>query len=123
VSPPLAWDGAPAAAKALVLIVDDPDARGFIHWVAFDIPATTSGQLPEGLSISRYPPRQGKNGFGRTGWGGPCPPSGTHHYRFRLIAVSQELGLPGTPTAGQALKATEGKMVAETTLVGVYRRG
>ena len=121
VSPPLAWDGAPADAKALVLIVDDPDARGFIHWVAFDIPVTTS-QLPEGASASDSSLRQGTNSFGKAGWRGPCPPSGTHHYRFRLLAVREPLGLAGAPTADKVLAAAEGQVVAEATLSGLYHR-
>ena len=123
VSPPLAWEGAPAEAKALVLIVDDPDARGFVHWVMFDLPGTPSGQLAEGASTSPNAPPQGTNSFGRVGWGGPCPPSGTHHYRFRLIALRQALNLRGAPTAAEVLKATAGLVLAETTLVGVYNRG
>jgi Raf kinase inhibitor-like YbhB/YbcL family protein len=120
-SPPLAWDGVPAEANALVLIVDDPDARGFVHWVAFDIP-TATGQLPEGASADDASLRQGKNSFGKVGWGGPCPPSGTHHYRFRLVAVRKPLGLPGSPTAETVLAATKGQVVTETTLTGLFHR-
>ena len=123
VSPPLAWDGAPSDAKALVLIVDDPDARGFIHWVAFDIASPgPTGELAEGASTATGAPRQGTNGFGKVGWGGPCPPSGTHHYRFRLLAVRNPLGLTGAPSAEKVLAATEGQVVAEATLTGVYHR-
>ena len=121
VSPPLAWTNAPADAKALVLVVDDPDARGFIHWLAFDIPVTTS-QLPEGASASDSSLRQGTNSFGKAGWRGPCPPSGTHHYRFRLLAVREPLGLAGAPTADKVLAAAEGQVVAEATLSGLYHR-
>jgi Raf kinase inhibitor-like YbhB/YbcL family protein len=121
VSPPLAWDGVPADATALVLIVDDPDARGFVHWVAFDIPTTTS-ELPEGASASDPSLRQGTNSFGKAAWGGPCPPSGTHHYRFRLLAVRQPLGLAGSQSATDVLAATKDQVVAETTLTGVFHR-
>jgi Raf kinase inhibitor-like YbhB/YbcL family protein len=121
VSPPLAWDAVPADAKALVLIVDDPDAGGFVHWVAFDIPATTA-QLPEGASASDATLHQGTNSFGKAGYGGPCPPSGTHHYRFRLLAVREPLGLSGAPTADKVLAASEGHVAAETTLTGLYHR-
>jgi Raf kinase inhibitor-like YbhB/YbcL family protein len=117
VSPPLAWAGVPAAASALVLIVDDPDAHGFIHWVAFDIAVSgPTGGLAEGASTAAGAPSQGTNGFGKVGWGGPCPPSGTHHYRFRLLAVRQPLGLKGAPTADAVLAAAKGDSVAETTL-------
>ncbi len=121
VSPPLAWGDAPAEAKALLLIVDDPDARGFVHWVVFDIPVTTS-QLPEGASASGASLRQGTNSFGKAGWRGPCPPSGTHHYRFRLLAIRKPLGLTGAPTAERVLAAAEAQVVAETTLTGLFHR-
>jgi len=123
VSPPLAWDGVPAGAKALALIVDDPDARGWVHWVAFDIPVSgASGALAEGVSTASGAPRQGTNSFGKVGWGGPCPPSGTHHYRFRLLAVPQPLGLRGAPTAAEVLAAAKGRVVAEATLTGLFHR-
>ena len=121
VSTPLAWEGVPTDAKALVLIVDDPDARGFVHWVAFDIPSAIGG-LAEGASTSDSSLRQGTNSFGKVGWGGPCPPSGTHHYRFRLFAVREPLGLAGSPTAEKVLAAAEGKTVAEATLTGLFHR-
>ena len=121
VSPPLAWESVPTDAKALVLVVDDPDARGFVHWVAFDI-ATASGGLAEGASTSDSSLRQGTNSFGKAGYGGPCPPSGTHHYRFRLLAIREPLGLSGGPTAEKVLAAAEGQVVAETTLTGLFHR-
>jgi Raf kinase inhibitor-like YbhB/YbcL family protein len=121
VSPPLAWDGLPADATALVLVVDDPDARGWVHWVVFDIPSATS-QLAEGASASDPSLRQGTNSFGKVGWEGPCPPSGTHHYRFRLLAIRQPLGLTGSPTAEKVLAATKDQVVAETTLTGLFHR-
>jgi len=123
VSPPLAWNGLPADAKALALIVDDPDARGFVHWVAFDISVSgPSGALAEGASTGAGAPRQGTNSFGKVGWGGPCPPSGTHHYRFRLFAIRQPLGLQGAPTADQVLATAKGKVVAEARLTGLFHR-
>jgi Raf kinase inhibitor-like YbhB/YbcL family protein len=122
VSPPLAWEGVPAEAKALVLIVDDPDARDFVHWVAFDIAATPTGELPEGASSASTAPHQGTNSFGKKGWGGPCPPSGTHHYRFRLFAVHEATGLGDSPTADRVLAAIKGSTVAETKLTGTYHR-
>jgi Raf kinase inhibitor-like YbhB/YbcL family protein len=122
VSPPLAWDGVPSDAAALVLVVDDPDAHGFVHWVAFDIAAAPSGQLAEGASRGAAAPREGTNSFGKVGWSGPCPPSGTHHYRFRLFAIRQALGLRGAPTAAEVLAAAKGQVAAETTLTGLYHR-
>jgi Raf kinase inhibitor-like YbhB/YbcL family protein len=122
VSPPLAWDGVPAEATALVLIVDDPDAHDFVHWVAFDIPAAPNGKLAEGASAHAGAPRQGRNGFGRSGWGGPCPPSGTHHYRFRLFAIRHPLGLADTPAVADVRAAMKGQVVAEARLTATYHR-
>jgi phosphatidylethanolamine-binding protein (PEBP) family uncharacterized protein len=78
-SPALAWEGAPAGTETLALIVDDPDAHGFVHWVMFDLTGSPSGGVPRGVSASPDAPPQGRNDFGRVGWGGPCPPSGPHH--------------------------------------------
>ena len=126
VSPPLTWSGAPASAKSLVLICDDPDAPAgvFTHWVVYDLPASSKG-LPEGV-----PPRdeiagggrQGKNDFRKTGYGGPCPPSGTHRYVFTLSALDRELGLPPGASRAQLLSAMRGHVVAEGKLMGKYSR-
>ena len=123
-SPPLAWTGVPAGAAALVLVVDDPDAGGFVHWIVLDLPGT-DGNLPKGLSSTAAQPQQGTNTFGQTGWDGPCPPSGTHHYRFVLTALSAPLALSGHPdpkTVRDAL-ATGSKSLGEATLTGTYHRG
>ena len=122
-SPPLAWSGAPGEAAALALVMDDPDAGGFVHWVVFDMTASASGSLPTGWSRSPDASPQGTNGFGRVGYGGPCPPSGTHRYDFRLLALGQELALAGAPTAQQVLDAAAGHIVGEARLTGTYRKG
>jgi hypothetical protein len=122
VSPPLAWAGVPDGTAVLALIVDDPDAGGFIHWVAYDIDPTAGG-LAAGASTAAGAPPQGRNSFGNVGYGGPCPPSGTHHYAFRLMALDQALGLGGTPDADAVRAAAEGHVLAETTLTGTYQRG
>src|SRR4029078_12712866 len=90
-------------------------------WVAFDIPPTPA-ELPEGASTSDSSLHEGTNTFGKHGYGAPCPPSGTHHYRFRLFAVRAPLGLSGAPTAEKVLAATEGQVIADTTLTGLYHR-
>lgn len=123
VSPPLQWQGTPAQARALALIVDDPDARGFIHWVAFDLTASGTGALPQAVSASPDAPSQGLNGFGRIGWGGPCPPSGTHRYRFTLYALDDLLGLTGVPSADQVRHAMDGHILGQAVLEASYRRG
>jgi Raf kinase inhibitor-like YbhB/YbcL family protein len=122
VSPALAWSGAPDGTVTLALIVDDPDARGFVHWVAFDLAGAPDGHLPEGSSSSPGAPRQGTNGFGRIGYGGPCPPSGTHRYDFTLYALDVPLGLGGAPRADAVRSAMKGHVLAETRLRGTYRR-
>jgi Raf kinase inhibitor-like YbhB/YbcL family protein len=123
VSPALSWVGAPDGAGAFALIVDDPDARGFIHWVVFDMTGSQSGGLAEAVSASPDAPTQGRNGFGRIGWGGPCPPSGTHHYRFTLLALDGPLGLTGTPSADDVRRAAQGHTLDQATLNGTYQRG
>jgi hypothetical protein len=123
VSPALEWSGAPEAAGSLVLIVDDPDARGFGHWVVVDMDATASGGLPEGVSTSPDAPRQGRNDFGRVGYGGPCPPSGTHRYMFTLYALDAPINLAGTPGARDVRAAMEGHVLAEAQLTARYTRG
>lgn len=121
VSPALVWEGAPATTAALALIVDDPDARGFVHWVVYNIAGGPSGGLPEGAGAAAAPP-QGRNDFGRTGWGGPCPPGGTHHYRFTLYALSATLPLSGNPSAAEVRGAIARLLLGHTTLGGTYTR-
>jgi Raf kinase inhibitor-like YbhB/YbcL family protein len=119
-SPPLAWAGAPAGTAAYALLVDDPDARGFAHWVVAPIGADATG-LPAGVPAVG-PPAQGRNDFGRTGWGGPCPPSGTHRYVFTLYALSRAPTLPSRPTAADVQRAIGGIVIGEARLTGTYRR-
>jgi Raf kinase inhibitor-like YbhB/YbcL family protein len=121
-SPDVTWTNAPEATAALVLIVDDVDARGFVHWVVFDMTGSASGGLAEGLSASPDAPPQGLNDYGRIGWGGPCPPSGTHRYRFRLLALDAVLELAGTPSADDVTAAADGHVLAEAHLTGTYQR-
>ena len=126
VSPPLAWSGVPEAAKSLALVADDPDAPGgtWTHWVIYQIPATEKG-LPENVPARDTlddGARQGKNDFKKTGYGGPCPPSGTHRYFFKLYALDTDPNLPPGATKDQLLKATEGHVVAQGQLMGRYKR-
>jgi Raf kinase inhibitor-like YbhB/YbcL family protein len=122
-SPPLSWADAPAKTTSFALVVDDPDAGGFVHWVAFNLPASASGSLPAGYSASPDAPPQGRNDFGRIGYGGPCPPSGTHRYAFRMLALDAMLPLAGTPSAAAVLAAARGHVLAEARLQATYRRG
>ena len=121
-SPPLAWTGVPAGTVTFALIVDDPDAGGFVHWVVYNLdPGTVS--LPTGVRPpDQGGPPQGTNSFGRVGYGGPCPPSGTHHYRFRLIAVATRLSVGGSPSASRVLAAASSHILGEALLTGTYHR-
>jgi len=123
-SPALAWSGAPANTKSFALIMHDPDAPmagGFTHWVLFDIPAT-SQQLPEGFQPGSVGV-SGTSGFRRPGYGGPCPPSGSHHYHFMLSALDvPTLGLQASATKADVEKAMQGHVVGTAELVGTYQR-
>ena len=123
-SPALAWSGAPANTKSFALIMHDPDAPmagGFTHWVLFDIPATTK-QLPEGFQPGSVGV-SGTSGFRRPGYGGPCPPSGSHHYHFMLSALDvPTLGLQASATKADVEKAMQGHVVGTAELVGTYQR-
>ena len=121
-SPDLAWSGAPEGTRALVLIVTDPDARDFVHWLVYDMEGTPSGGLPMAISASPDAPPQGTNAFGKRGYGGPCPPSGTHHYRFVLSALDTVLEITGAPRIHDLRAAMAGHVLAEASLIGTYRR-
>ncbi len=122
VSPALAWTGVPGGAAELVLLMDDPDARDFAHWIALSIPPATT-HLAEGAGAASSHLAQGTNDFGRVGYGGPCPPSGTHHYRFTLYALADPLGLSGAPRASAVRSALGASTVLGTvTLTATYRR-
>ena len=122
VSPPLAWTGVPAGTAGLVLMVDDPDARGFVHWTVLDL-APPDGDLPKGVAPTAASPQQGRNDFGKVGWGGPCPPSGTHHYRFTLTALGAPLGLGGHPSGADVRNALgRATVLGKVTLAGTYAR-
>ncbi len=119
-SPPLQISDVPSEAKGLVLIVDDPDAPSglFTHWAVWNISPQTStigeGSTPKGV--------QGTNDFGRSGYGGPCPPSGTHRYYFKIFALDRELDLPAGARRGQLDAAMKGHVIAQDELMGRYSR-
>jgi Raf kinase inhibitor-like YbhB/YbcL family protein len=121
VSPPLAWSGAPQGTKSFALIADDPDAPmgTWVHWVTWNIPATATA-FPEGNVASGT--KQGITDFKRPGYGGPCPPSGTHRYFFKLYALDTALELPATANKGQLETAMKGHIVAQAQLMGTYAR-
>jgi Raf kinase inhibitor-like YbhB/YbcL family protein len=123
--PPLAWRDVPAGTETFALVVDDPDAPAgtWAHWVLFDLPGTETG-LAEGMTARTLPPGtlEGTNSWGRRGYGGPCPPSGTHRYVFALYALDGPLGLDSGATAAQVLDAVRSRSLAESRLVGRYGR-
>jgi Raf kinase inhibitor-like YbhB/YbcL family protein len=128
ISPPLTWSGLPDGTKSLVLVVEDPDAPSgvFRHWAIFDIPAGSSG-LAAGYSTTRPATgfHEARNDFGKIGYGGPCPPRGhgTHHYHFRLFAVSRpSLDLRAQATSLDVLEAAEPYAIQQTELIGTYHR-
>ena len=122
VSPAVAWAGAPTGTRSLVLTVRDPDARGFVHWLAYDIDGAPDGSLPEAIAPSAGSPRQGRNDFGDVGYGGPCPPSGTHHYVFMLSALDTALALDGGKRLDAVEATMKGHVLGSTQLTGTYRR-
>lgn len=127
ISPPLAWSQPPDGTLSLALIMDDPDAlpvAGFIwdHWVLFNLPPDLTA-LPEGLTSANLPAgaREGMNSFKRTGYGGPCPPSGqTHRYVFSLYALDTTLALSGNPTKDMLFEAMQGHILAQAQLAGTF---
>jgi Raf kinase inhibitor-like YbhB/YbcL family protein len=139
-SPRLEWSAVPSSARSLALICDDPDAPlgTWSHWVVVNIQpevkAFQEGVPPVALvpaeatetagdSHSRDLAAQGRNDFGKLGYGGPCPPGGTHRYVFRLYALDTRLELGSPATRTDVLKAIQGHILAEGRLTGKYARG
>jgi Raf kinase inhibitor-like YbhB/YbcL family protein len=128
VSPPLRWRGTPDGTRSLVLLCNDPDAPGgtFRHWAVYDIPADRLElQEGQGRKTPHPGPKQAINGFGKPGYGGPCPPRGdaAHHYHFRLMALSESsLPLASNVRCEEVEAAAERHVLAQTELVGLYQR-
>lgn len=122
INPPLHIDAVPGAAKSLALIVDDPDAPGgiWVHWVAWNIPPQTR-EIKE-----NSPPAagavQGLSDWKRNRYGGPCPPSGTHRYFFKLYALDTTLNLAPASSKADLEQAMQGHILAKGELIGIYRR-
>ena len=126
ISPPLVLELVPQNAKSIALICDDPDAPvgTWVHWVYYDIPANIKG-LPENITPQENPEnggKQGTNDFRKIGYGGPCPPGGTHRYFFKIYALDAILNLPAGIDKKQLLKAMEGHIVDQAQLMGKYKR-
>ena len=124
VSPPLSWSGAPSGTRSLALISDDPDAGSFVHWILYGIPADVAG-LPESMTtggVALIGAKSGTNDFGKTGYGGPCPPSGSHRYVFKVYALDAELNLESGVTKNELLEAMSGHILSDGQLTGTYQR-
>jgi len=125
VSPPLEWSGVPKTAQTLAIIADDPDAPAgtWVHWVLYNLPAANIGMvenLPQDATL-KAGGFQGKNDFEKIGYGGPCPPSGTHRYFFKIYAIDTELPLKAGATKAEVEQAMSGHVVAQAQLMGTYR--
>jgi Raf kinase inhibitor-like YbhB/YbcL family protein len=126
ISPALEWKDIPVATKSFALISDDPDAPvgTWVHWVVYNIPSNISS-LSENVKPEKdfkNGMRQGNNSWPKIGYGGPCPPSGTHRYFFRLYALDTMLDLKSGATKAQLLQAMKGHILAEAQLMGKYKR-
>lgn len=121
VNPPLKFLDVPETAKSLVLIVDDPDApRGtFVHWVVFNIDPKTKDIAENSAPAGAM---EGMTSFGKAGYGGPCPPSGTHRYFFKLYALDIRLDLDKKATKQDVESVMEGHILDKAEIIGLYKR-
>ncbi|MBM0107375.1 YbhB/YbcL family Raf kinase inhibitor-like protein [Steroidobacter sp. S1-65] len=130
ISPALEWTGEPAGTRSFALIVDDPDAPDpkapkltWVHWVAYNIPADVHSLAENaGREGALAAGKDGANDWKRGGYGGPCPPIGTHRYFFKLYALDTVLPDLGRPTKTQLLDAMKGHVLAEAQLIGTYKK-
>ena len=126
ISPPLEWSGVPQTAKTIAIICDDPDAPvgTWVHWVLYNLTSDKIGLIENTPATETLPGggMQGTNDFKKFGYGGPCPPSGTHRYFFKLYALDAELSLKSGATKADLEKAIEGHIVSQGQLMGTYRR-
>jgi len=126
ISPPLQWDAVPEGTKTIALINDDPDAPmgTWVHWVLFNLPADVK-ELAENVLPNKILPNGAKQGitdFRRIGYGGPCPPGGTHRYFFKLYALDTEIDLEAGADKEELLKAMKGHILGQGQLIGKYKR-
>jgi len=126
ISPLLSWAKPPEGTQSFALIMDDPDAQNgtWVHWVIFNIPSSSRGlaqATPPDATFS-YGAMSGNNSWGRTGYGGPCPPSGTHRYFFKLYALDEVLAIEPGSDKGELEKAMFGHILAQAELMGTYSK-
>ena len=125
-SPPLEWSEPPAGVKSFALVMDDPDAPmgTWVHWVLYNIPITAHGwpeNTPDDAELVNGA-MQGKNSGGEIGYGGPCPPSGTHRYFIKLYALDTMLNPGSGVNKEQLLSAMQGHVLAQSELIGVFSK-
>lgn len=122
INPPLQFSGIPQQAKSLVLIVDDPDAPmgTWVHWIVYNIPPSIT-EIKENSILNGI---EAKTSFGKTGYGGPCPPSGSHRYFFKLYALDNELQIPDPKKADKKIveEHMQGHILDKAELIGIYKR-
>jgi Raf kinase inhibitor-like YbhB/YbcL family protein len=121
ISPPLSWTGVPQGSISLVLIMDDPDAPSgtFDHWILFNLPPDLSGLSQDNRSVGT----EGKNGFGRVGYGGPCPPRGSNHrYFIKLYALDMDITLKAGASKAEVEHAMQGHILAQGQFMARYGR-
>ncbi len=121
INPPLEISGVPAEARSLALIVDDPDAPigMWVHWVAWNIDPATREIAEDAVPRNAV---QGKNDSKRNSYGGPCPPSGVHRYFFKLYALDSKLNLGAGTTKKELEKVMQGHILANSEMIGLYKR-
>lgn len=126
VSPPLEWSEVPKATQSIALICDDPDAPmgTWVHWVIFNIPALVK-KLSENIKAAKVLEDgtvQGNNDFRKIGYGGPCPPGGTHRYHFKIYALDKRIELTPGATKDELIREMGGHILAEGEQMGKYSR-
>ena len=126
ISPPLEWSGVPKSAKTIAIVADDPDAPAgtWVHWVLYNLPAENIGLVEnvpatDNLKAGGF---QGKNDFGKPGYGGPCPPSGTHRYFFRVYALDTLLDVSAGSDKRTVEKAMKDHILGSGELIGMYKK-
>jgi hypothetical protein len=133
ISPEISWKGAPPNTQSFALIVDDLDAPGriWVHWVIYNIPMKKAGLNGNNFELTEGYPRdietpggilQGTNDFKKIGYDGPCPPSGTHRYYFKLYALNSTLVVSAGATQEELLTAMTGHILAQTQMMGTYSK-
>lgn len=127
ISPPLKWEAVPEGTVSIALICDDPDAPmgTWVHWILYNLPPDTK-QLSEKFPDDETLPNQARQGitdFGKTGYGGPCPPGGTHRYYFKIYALDTKIDIVKIADKASVVQSMQGHIIGEGTLMGRYKRG